>query len=300
MQCGVMCQESRVRYARHDETLYIPEVVAVSPTFSLSLPVATSVEDLKEDSGFTLALCAGFVDAMNTMLSMVRATNSTTPTTARLSNKHCRVVDVRAARRRMRALREGAAMMAGAAHEGDGETAEESSIVVSSGGGAGVLSEGAGDSEDELSEDEISPPVEILLDEDHKRMKSSGRFHRRLQTVSSSVIVDFEFVLVDFPGAGDANAVPASSSAGSFSSVAWDGNRLSASDRFQTGVRPVSCRMHSPCHGPSSPPCTVHVTMSPPPCTEVPLLPHAQSLFSPIMHSLDRIDESSLKVVRRW
>ena len=23
MQCGVMCQESRVRYARHDETLYI-------------------------------------------------------------------------------------------------------------------------------------------------------------------------------------------------------------------------------------------------------------------------------------
>ena len=35
------------------------------------------------------------------------------------------------------------------------------------------------------------------------------------------------------------------------------------SDRFQTGVTPVSCRMHtSPCHSPSSPPCTVHVTMS--------------------------------------
>ena len=46
---------------------------------------------------------------------------------------------------------------------------------------------------------------------------------------------------------------------------------LSASDRFQTGFRPVSdqCQtsvisspMHSPCHSPSSPPCTVHATMS--------------------------------------
>ena len=52
----------------------------------------------------------------------------------------------------------------------------------------------------------------------------------------------------------------------------WDGNRLAyphrtgfrpVSDRFQTSARPVSsCRMHSPCHSPSSSPYTVHATMS--------------------------------------
>ena len=46
--------------------------------------------------------------------------------------------------------------------------------------------------------------------------------------------------------------------------VELDGNRLAHPHR--TGFRPVPCRVHSPCHSPSPPPYTVHVTVSPPPC----------------------------------
>ena len=73
----------------------------------------------------------------------------------------------------------------------------------------------------------------------------------------------------------------------------WGGNGLSASNRFQTGVRPVSDQCLLPhSHSPSSPPCTVHVTVSYVRSAESCRIcgvshPNAQCLTP--MHSLDRI-----------
>ena len=83
------------------------------------------------------------------------------------------------------------------------------------------------------------------------------------------------------------------------SKVSWDGNRfgfIGNGDRFQTPVS-SQCRMsdlRGPCHSPSSPPSTVHVTMSHVRFSEScrmhrSPLPDCHSVISGHAHSFDRI-----------
>lgn len=197
-------------------------VVAVSPTFALSLPPNTQVAELRSNPAFTLSLCAGFVDSMNTMLSMVRATNSTTPTSARLSNQNCRVADVRANRRMLTVPDLRPLDVIPEQEEEDDLTVNNSilpdilnslpsqrailrrsSWMLNIGADSGTDRVPAGSGSVEATtrtatEDTTSPQ------------------HRVLQTVSFNVVVDFELVIP--PPGSVSGAVPAGAS-GAFSGV---------------------------------------------------------------------------------